>query len=137
MYPKLILLIALSACLTGASAQGCAIPSSIAGGATGLERWIQDKGRKFSAEILDLRRAGDGRTLALVGHNPYSGVSAIDIYLFVCSERTCSLLATRYHIRTALLQGGITKLTVSENGTTVEVKSNDGALQLSTPFPGM
>jgi hypothetical protein len=130
------MLIALLALGASGVANGGDLPPSVAGGAPALAQWIKGKGLNVAAEIINRRPTSNNRELVLVGHNRSSGVSAVDIHIYVCSERVCSLLASRYHIPTDRPERKISGLVIFETGTMIEIRADDGSIQLSTPSPG-
>lgn len=113
-------------------------PSRISGGIPGLKAKLLERDRfALTVGVIDTVKFDETRSLVLVGHNPYSGISAIHPYLYACSLSSCERLFGS-HIGIGGPDGvpdpGL-KLSLSKDKRIVEIRTPDGVVQVRVRLP--
>ena len=111
------------------------VPAYIDGGEPALRVWAK-KQADVRTSILDRKEIEKQRAwLLALGHDHRSGVLALDVYVYACTPKSCSLLMSRQGVRVTPEDEKPISLHTQAHpsrGTTIELRTNDGHVVLSS-----
>jgi hypothetical protein len=113
-------------------------PRRADGGVSGLKAKLLERDPyALTVGVIDSVKFDQTHALVLVGHNPYSGISAIHPYLYVCGPSMCERLVGS-EIGLGAPRGvpppGI-KLFLSKDKRSVEIRTPDGVAHIRIRLP--
>ena len=115
-------------------------PDQVDGGLKGLAAWLESQGTSFVGGVADSIDYDKRTKLALVVHNPHSGMDALQTHVYGCDSSTCHrMFSSLIPIRMDDRKGQrVVRLVVSKDRRTISVRTGDGVVhsQVLVERPG-